>query len=123
MKEEPIFIVSGVVMRGERKGSALGFPTANVPCPSATAAQSGIYAGKVEWKGKSYPAAIYKGEDKNIVEAHIIDLPDARDLYGETIKIVAQKRVRDEKKFSDQGELIAAIAEDVKTIKKLCSQE
>lgn len=121
------FKIDGIVLEGKKKGSALGFPTANIPADGSIYGEhgrtipAGIYAGEVIWKGISYKAAIYKGYAKDTVEAHLLDFSE--NLYGETITIIAEQKIRDSRVFSDRGELIAAIAKDVENIKKLCLQE
>lgn len=121
-----IFKADGIVLEGKKKGKELGFPTANIPGDDSIS--SGIYAGEVIWKGTAYPAAIYKGDAKDVVygehsrtiEAHLLDFSD--NLYGETITIIAYQKVRDSKIFSNREELIAAIGKDIEDIKK-CLQE
>jgi len=120
MKERVIiFKVEGTVMMGNKKGSELGFPTANIV--STGLIPDGIYAGEAVRKGITYPAAIYKDGSKDIVEAHLLDFSD--NLYGEVLTIVAYHKVRDSRTFADEKELISAISKDIEEIKKLCSQE
>ena len=113
-----IFKADGIVLEGKKKGSELGFPTANITGDDSVPA--GIYAGEVFWKDTAYPAAIYKGDTKDAIEAHLLDFSD--NLYGETITIIAYQKVRDSKIFSNREELIAAIGKDIEDIKK-CLQE
>lgn len=110
-----LFKVDGIVFEGKKKGKALGFPTANIPADGS--ALAGIYAGEVVWRGTAYPAAIYKGDTKNTVEAHLLDFSD--NLYGEKITIIAEQKIRDTKFFSNGEELIAAISKDIEDVKKL----
>ena len=117
--KEMLFEVSGIVAEGDHKATSLGYPTANIDCGDAI--PSGIYAGNVLWCGNTYPAAVYKESGKKVVEAHLLDF--SGNLYGETLTIRAFHTVRDGKAFPNQEELIAAIADDIATIKKLCSQE
>ena len=110
-----LFKVEGIVLEGKKKGSGLGFPTANLSCDRSI--PGGIYVGEVIWKGIAYPAAIYKKDTKNIIEAHLLDFSD--NLYGETITIIAEQKVRDSRIFSNREELIEAIAKDIEDIRKL----
>lgn len=114
-----IFKVNGIVLKGKKKGKELGFPTVNIPANDSIPA--GIYAGEVTWNGVSYPAAIYKSETKNTIEAHLLDFSD--NLYGETITIIAEQKIRDSKFFPDKEELIAAISKDIEDIRKLTTVE
>ena len=118
-KKTTLFEVSGVVVKGDCKATALGYPTANIGCEDTI--PGGIYAGNVLWNGNTYPAAVYKENGKGIVEAHLLNFSGS--LYGETITLRAFQKVRDGKAFPSQEELVVAIADDIATIKKLCSQE
>ncbi len=113
-----LFNVEGIVQQGEKKGKELGFPTANLSCDDSI--PSGIYAGEVAWKGTVYPAALYKEDAKNVVEAHLFDF--SGDLYGEKLTILAYQKVRDVKMFPGREELIEAISKDIADVKK-CLQE
>ena len=113
-----LFKADGTVLKGKKKGEELGFPTANIPDDNFMPA--GIYVGEVIWKGNAYPAAIYKGDVKDIIEAHLLDFSD--NLYGETITIIAYQKIRDSRFFPNREELIAAISKDIEDIKK-CLQE
>ncbi|MDO8664809.1 MAG: riboflavin kinase [Candidatus Liptonbacteria bacterium] len=114
-----IFEINGVVLEGKKKGKELGFPTANISCDNSTPA--GIYAGEAIWKGTAYQAAIYKSDEKDTIEAHLLDFSD--NLYGETITIVAEQKIRDSRFFSDRKELITAISKDIEDIRKLISAD
>jgi FAD synthase len=114
-----IFRADGEVIKGDKKGSELGFPTANIPCEDGV--PSGIFAGEVVWDGASHPAAIYKSGSKNIVEAHLLDF--SGNLYGETIVVNAKHKIRDDKNFDDDKKLAAAITKDMEEIKRLCLPE
>jgi riboflavin kinase/FMN adenylyltransferase len=113
-----LFEAVGIVQRGKGEGRALGFPTANVPC--APALPSGIYRGEVVWKGTQYPAAIYKEENKSIVEAHLLDFDG--NLHGETLEVRAFEKIRDTIAFREREKLIAAIEKDIMHIKQ-CLRE
>lgn len=110
-----LFEISGMVLEGRKKGKELGFPTANLSCDNSI--PDGIYAGEVIWRKVSYPAAIYKDDTKDVVEAHLLDF--SGNLYGETIAIIAYQKIRDGRFFPNREELIAAIAKDVADIRKI----
>ncbi len=114
-----LFEVSGIVVEGKKKATELGCPTANIACGDDI--PSGIYAGRVVWKDIAYPAALYKEDGKGVIEAHLLDFSEV--LYGETLIFRAFSKVREVKKFTSKEDLIAAIANDIATVKKLCSQE
>ena len=118
MRKEPIFIVIGKGQEGKKEGRALGFPTANLTCPPAV--PPGIYAGEAAWKNAVYPAALYKEEGRNVIEAHFLDF--SGNLYGELVTLAAYKKVRAPAKFADTETLMVAIANDIIMVKK-CLQE
>jgi len=112
-----LFAVQGTVQRGDGKGARFGFPTANITCDESL--PSGIFAGEVIWNGVSYPAALYRKEGSVLLEAHLLDF--SKNLYKEKITVVAHQKIRDVKKFSNESELVAAIAQDVVNIRTLSS--
>lgn len=122
-----LFEVTGTVIAGQKKAVALGYPTANIACAVSNAADngepvpSGIYAGEAVWNGASYPAALYKEDGKDVLEAYLLDF--SQNLYGETLTLRARHKIRDVAKFPDTASLITAIAADIAAVKKLCSQE
>ena len=110
-----LFEISGAVLEGKRKGKELGFPTANLSCDNSVPV--GIYAGEAIWKGIAYPAAIYKNDTRDVVEAYLLDF--SGNIYGETITITAEQKIRDGRFFSNREELITAIAKDIEDIRKI----
>jgi riboflavin kinase/FMN adenylyltransferase len=118
MRKEPLFLVIGKVQEGMRRGRMLGFPTANVPCPSGIA--PGIYAGEVRWKERVFPAALYKEPRKEVLEAHLLNF--SGELYGERLSIVAYKKIREPAVFESEEKLIETIKGDIQKILE-CLQE
>ncbi len=114
-----LFFVEGVVKRGDRVARELGFPTVNIACDPSL--PGGIYAGRVDWRGRSYCAAIYREDGKGVVEAYLIDFNG--ELYGERLMLRAYEKIRDVQHFDSKEDLIAAIKRDVEHIKKICSRE
>lgn len=102
----------GIVQKGDRRGTVLGFPTANIPYQGS---ESGIYAAHVTLDGVVYRAAVYADTLRKVLEAHI-DKYTGGDLYGEDIEIELMKKIRDAMKFEDEGSLKAAIAADVRAV-------
>ena len=117
--EKYLFEANGNVINGKKEATKLGYPTANINCKDDI--PSGIYAGAVTWRNDIYPAAIYKKDGDNMVEAYLLDF--SGNLYGQSITIRAFHKVRDVKIFPNKDELTTAIAQDIATIKNLCSQE
>ena len=106
--------VAGVVVEGDRRGKLLGFPTANLDVPSdQVLPPKGIYAGAVG----EHRAAISIGVNPHYggttlrVEAHLLDFDG--DLYGQRLVVELWERLRDERAFASEAELVEAIAADV----------
>jgi riboflavin kinase / FMN adenylyltransferase len=116
--------VDGVVVRGDRRGRALGYPTANVETPPFTAIPAdGVYAGHLVTRdlrgasGYRFPAAISVGTNptfqgsRRTVEAFLLDYEG--DLYGEHVAVEFVQRLRPMAAFPDVDALVAAMERDV----------
>lgn len=120
------FEVSGTVVPGRKRGTGLGFPTANIQMPSITSPKTGVYAVEAEVDGKIYGGAANLGynptfgENDLSLEAHLFDLD--RELYGKQITVWFIDRLRDEKRFSSVDELAEQIAKDVAKAKKILAE-
>ncbi len=120
--------VEGIVVRGDRRGRELGYPTANVEAPRHTAVPAdGVYAGRLIRDGKPLPAAIsvgtnptFSGEQRRL-EAFVLDFSD--DLYGEHVAVEFVTRLRGMERFSKVGDLTAAMARDVTRTRAVLSHE
>lgn len=123
--------VEGVVVRGERRGRALGFPTANLETPAHTAIPAdGVYAGwlaALDGEGRDterWPAAISVGtnptfEGKHrVVEAYALDRDDL-DLYGVHVAVDFTARLRDMTRFGSADELTGQMRRDVEQARAL----
>lgn len=100
---EPILQTEGVVEKGKAWGHKIGYPTANIPCPSTSL--SGTYAGQVILSGDTIvrAAAIYVDPKRKLLESHILDF--SGDLYGQTITVTLLEKVADAQTFQDEGAL------------------
>jgi riboflavin kinase/FMN adenylyltransferase len=111
--------VFGTAVRGDRRGSVLGFPTANLELHHSLRPPSGVYVADVPLGGRSWRAVVnigrrptFKEGDPETLEAHLLDFPP-EDLYGRVLEIRFLRRLRDEMKFSGVEALRAQIAADV----------
>jgi riboflavin kinase/FMN adenylyltransferase len=106
--------VEGTVVAGDARGGTLGFPTANLRLePDLLVPAFGIYAGSAD----GHRAAIsigtnphYGGAERR-VEAHLLDFDG--DLYGRRLVVQLWRRLREERSFSSEDELVAQIGRDV----------
>jgi riboflavin kinase / FMN adenylyltransferase len=113
------FEVAGVVVEGDRRGKALGFPTANLDVAAdQVLPPKGIYAGAA----LGHRAAISIGLNPHYggtvlrVEAHLLDFDG--DLYGQRLVVELWQRLRDERAFASEAELVEAIAADVEAARR-----
>jgi riboflavin kinase / FMN adenylyltransferase len=112
------YSLRGVVVEGDKRGHALGFPTANVlPGSVALVPGRGVYAGHVRVGEERYGACTNVGvaptfeRRESRVEAYLLNYEG--DLYGEVIDVTFEERLRPEKQFSGVYELKEQIARDV----------
>ena len=116
------FTVRGVVVRGDRRGRELGYPTANVPTSGMAAAPAdGVYAGWLRRldTGDRYPAAIsvgtnptFEGERERRVESYVLDRDDL-ELYDVEVEVAFVDRIRGMVRFDGVDALVETMRGDV----------
>jgi riboflavin kinase/FMN adenylyltransferase len=111
------FAIGGRVVRGNRLGRTLGFPTANLRFGGRTPPLSGIFAVRVHGVGPEARLAVASfgtrptvGGGEPLLEAHLFDFDG--DLYGRRIEIEFVARLRDEETFPDLPALVAQMQRD-----------
>ena len=119
---DQVFRFAGVVVRGDRRGRAMGFPTANVPVePGMAVPADGVYAGwvtRLDIPSPRWPAAISVGTNPTFdgverrVEAYVLDRDDL-ELYGASIAIDFYARLRGQVKYTGMEALIEQMHRDV----------
>jgi riboflavin kinase/FMN adenylyltransferase len=106
--------VDGIVVGGDRRGGTLGFPTANLSVDAEVLVPSfGIYAGAANGHRCAVSIGVnphYGGVERRI-EAFLLDF--AGDLYGQRLVVELWRRLRDERAFASESELVEQIARDV----------
>lgn len=117
------FDVDGIVLRGDRRGTELGFPTANLKLDRSIAhPPRGVYAGRALTEaGITYTAAINVGVNPQFggdpattpwrVEAYLLDFDG--DLYDQRLRVELHERLRDELRFESVDALVEQMAKDV----------
>jgi riboflavin kinase / FMN adenylyltransferase len=113
------YAVSGTVIKGEGRGRTLSMPTANLKpdWDQKIIPANGIYVGKARYKNEIYQGLIYCGKKPTFhadapagVEVHLFNFD--QDLYNEKITIDFLTRVRGDKAFGGQDELVRQFADD-----------
>lgn len=112
------YSLQGRVIKGDRLGRMMGFPTANieVEVKYKLIPAEGIYAVSVEHENDQYKGMLYigfrptvGGEKKNI-EVNIFDFD--KDIYGENLKINFHSLIRHDARFNDLEALKAQLQKD-----------
>jgi riboflavin kinase/FMN adenylyltransferase len=110
--------LEGLVVAGDQRGGTLGFPTANLAVPpNLLVPAHGIYAGAAVIGDTRHRTALsigvnphYGGTERRI-EAFLLDFDG--DLYGHHLRLELWQRLRAERSFDSEAELIEQIAVDV----------
>jgi riboflavin kinase / FMN adenylyltransferase len=110
------WFVSGTVMHGDKRGRALGYPTANLQLDPACGLAHGIYAVRVGIGARRYDGVASFGRrpmfDQGIVllEVNVFDF--SGDLYGATIDVAFIAWIRPERVFDNVEALVRGMDED-----------
>jgi riboflavin kinase / FMN adenylyltransferase len=106
--------VEGTVVAGDARGGTLGFPTANLAVPPDLLVPAfGIYAGEALGRRAATSIGVnphYGGEERR-VEAFLLDY--GGDLYGQRLVVELWERLREERAFDSERDLIEQIERDV----------
>jgi len=115
--------LEGTVVAGDQRGGTLGFPTANLAVPTDLLVPAyGIYAGVALPLDDDGPVGGFRtalsigvnphyGGVERRIEAFLLDFEG--DLYGRPLRIELWDRLRDERAFASEADLVDQIARDV----------
>ncbi len=110
--------VEGIVVRGDRRGRELGYPTANLSTPRYAAVPAdGVYACWFVHRGRELAAAVSVGTNPTFsgrerrVEGFVLDLDE--DLYGEQVALDFVARLRGMDRFDSVEQLVEQMERDV----------
>lgn len=119
--------VEGVVVRGDRRGHELGFPTANLePPPHSAVPADGIYACWFVHGGRRLPAATSIGTNptfsgrERTVEAYVLDVDE--DYYGHHVALDFVDRLRGMDRFDSITALVDQMGLDVARVRELLAR-
>lgn len=108
--------VRGPVIGGAKRGTGLGFPTANIAMPKGTALGHGIFAVRANLDGTLLDGAAYLGTRPTfdngmpVLEVFLFDFDEK--IYGREIEVIFVDKVRDDRKFASADELVAQMHAD-----------
>ena len=113
------YSISGRVVAGDRLGTQLGFPTANVQMKHNRPPVAGIFVVDVVGLGEQPLQGVaslgvrptIKAGGPPVLEVHLFDF--AGDVYGRHLQVRFLHKLRDEEKYADLGALKVQIARDV----------
>jgi riboflavin kinase/FMN adenylyltransferase len=106
--------LEGTVVLGDQRGGTLGYPTANLSVPADLLVPAyGIYAGAALGHRAAISIGVnpHYGGDERRIEPYLLDFEG--DLYGRRLVVELWRRLRDERAFSTEAELVAQITRDV----------
>ncbi|MCY4018573.1 MAG: bifunctional riboflavin kinase/FAD synthetase [Chloroflexi bacterium] len=116
------YSVEGKVIHGQQRGRKIGIPTANLEVwEEQIIPPNGVYAGLARLGQETRMAATNIGMrptfggDKLSIEAHLLDFD--RDIYGASIELSFEARLRPERKFNGLDELLTQIKLDIEQAK------
>lgn len=109
--------VEGVIIRGDRRGHTIGFPTANLKPHNRVVPKFGVYATATlvegAWRRSITNIGVrptFGTDSEPSIESYIFDFDG--DLYGDVLRVRFLHRLRDERKFNGIDELKAQIRRD-----------
>ena len=111
--------VEGVIIRGNRRGHTIGFPTANLKPHNRVIPRFGVYATATlidgAWRKSIRNIGVrptFENDAEPSIETYIFDFDG--DLYGDVLRVRFLHRIRDEKKFTGIDELKCQIEMDTR---------
>ena len=121
------FSITGKVVQGNKIGSSIGYPTANIEIENQwkILPKNGVYAVKILLKNQQYFGMLNLGnrpsisDDSFAIEVHLFDFNAT--IYNEELKIEFIQRIRDEKKFESLEKLKFQLLIDSNNCKKVLS--
>lgn len=120
------YAILGRVVKGDGRGSQIGFPTANLETQASLLPPEGVYPVQVREQGKDvlHPGVLNygrrptfkKGEVQPVLEVFLLDYRG--DLYGTALEVHFHPRIREERVFNGVDALKAQIAKDVEASRR-----
>lgn len=118
------YSISGRVVKGDKLGRVLGFPTANIDLDShdKLIPVEGIYAVKVIYEKNEYGGMLYIGTrptvdgSKRSIEVNIFQFE--KEIYGESLHVSFIKLLRMDSKFQDLQSLKEQLHKDKEDAQK-----
>src|SRR5438105_30738 len=114
--------VQGKVVRGDARGKAIGFPTANIDPQNRVIPRRGVYVTAIlldgQWRQSVTNVGVrptFGDAGQSSIETHVLSWSE--DLYERSVRVRFLHRLRSEKKFNSIDELKSQIETDVERAK------
>lgn len=112
------YAMRATVVRGDGRGSKLGFPTANLRAgnPAKLVPKPGVYAARALLRGRTADGVMHVGPRPTFpgaspsIELHLFDFDE--NLYGTELAVTFCSRIRDIERFDDIPALVQAMESD-----------
>lgn len=115
---------AGTVVKGDARGRAVGFPTANLLGENEMLLKEGVYATWFEVEGKRFQSVTNIGTNPTFVgerpihlETHLLDFKG--DLYGKSVSVFFAKYLRGEQHFDGIEALRTQIGCDIENARRV----
>lgn len=120
--------VEGVIIRGNRRGHTIGFPTANLKPHNRVIPRFGVYATATlidgKWRKSITNIGVrptFENDAEPSIESYVFDFD--QDLYGSVVRVRFLHRIRDERKFNGIDKLKAQIERDTRRARNYFSRQ
>ena len=119
------FSISGIIVKGDKIGRKIGFPTANLYIEEKykLKPQNGVYLVQCHWDNQKYFGMMNVGKRPTIsgketqIETYFFDFDG--DLYGKKLNINLLEKIRDEQKYDSLESLGNQLSIDQKSCREL----
>lgn len=110
--------IRGEIVRGDRRGRELGYPTANMALGQTLHPAYGVYAararieGESEWRAAAVNIGIRPMFTIPLAQVETFIFEFSREIYGQILHVRPIARLRSEAKFANLEDLIAQMDKD-----------
>ena len=119
------YALAAKVVRGDRLGRQLGFPTANLDVAGLAIPPAGVYAVHASVQGRLHRALVNIGTRPTLrnpdprlqIEVHLLDFTG--DIYDQEMEIAFVGKLRDEQRFPSTEVLREQIGRDIEAARAL----
>ena len=125
---EPMYQLTGRVIRGQGNGHTVGMPTANLECPPGTALPPyGVYAAEATVDGETWPGVTNVGcrptltaDERPTVETLLLGF--SGDLYGKEMQLRLYRYLRPTRRMGSLLEVEKQVEADAREARRILAQ-